>query len=84
MRATAEPSAAMGQQLGLFDVPISAPAPEPVDLPPVVRGRPEVAYRNPENYNQAWTGRGKPPRWITEWIESGKSLESLRVPGVAS
>lgn len=66
-------------QLGLFDVP--APAPRPVDLPAVVRGRPEVAYRNPENEHQAWTGRGKPPRWITEWIQSGKSLDALRVPG---
>jgi hypothetical protein len=69
-------------QLGLFDVP--APAPQPVDLPLVLRGRPEVVYRNPENENQAWTGRGKPPRWITEWVESGESLESLRVPGTKS
>lgn len=21
-------------------------------------------YRNPENYSQTWTGRGKPPHWI--------------------
>lgn len=70
-------------QLGLFDEsPRSAP--QPVDLPPVVRGRPEVVYRNPDNESQAWTGRGKPPRWVTEWVQGGKSLEALRVPGVAS
>lgn len=66
-------------QLGLFDVP--APAPRSVDLPPVVRGRPEVRYRNPNQPAQAWTGRGKPPRWVTEWVQGGKSLEALRVPG---
>lgn len=66
-------------QLGLFDVP--APVPQPVDLPPVVRGRPEVVYRNPDQPAQTWTGRGKPPRWVTEWVQGGKSLEALRVPG---
>lgn len=70
----------MTAQLDLFAQP-PAPAPRPVDLPPVVRGRPEVVYRNPENYSQAWTGCGKPPKWITEWVEGGKSLEALRVPG---
>lgn len=58
--------------------PVLEPAPRPA-----VRGRPEVAYRHPENPGMAWTGRGKPPRWVTEWIESGKSLEALRMPGVA-
>jgi DNA-binding protein H-NS len=67
-------------QLSLFDAPFST-APPPVDLPPVVRGRPEVAYRHPDNPGMAWTGRGKPPRWVTEWIHDGKSLETLRVPG---
>lgn len=88
MRATVEPAASIGQQLGLFDVPAPAPVLEPVleptVLPPAVRGRPEVAYRNPDNYSQAWTGRGKPPRWVTEWVAGGKSLEALRVPGAAS
>lgn len=71
-------------QLSLFDAPL-APAPKPVqptvDLPVVVHRRPEVAYRHPGDLGLAWTGRGKPPRWITEWIESGKSLDALRVPG---
>ncbi len=69
-------------QLGLFDAP-PAPIPRPADLPAVRSGRPEVAYRHPDQLNMAWTGRGKPPRWVTEWIESGKSLDALRVPGAA-
>lgn len=47
-------------------------------------GRPEVRYRHPDNPGMAWTGRGKPPRWVTEWVQSGKSLEALRVPGAAA
>jgi len=67
-------------QLGLFDVP-PTPVSRPVDLPVVKNGRPEVCYRHPDDPFMAWTGRGKQPRWITEWIESGKSLDVLRVPG---
>lgn len=71
-------------QLGLFDEP-PRPMPKPADLPAVSisrnGGRPEVRYRNPDQPSQAWTGRGKPPRWVTEWVEGGKSLEALRVPG---
>ena len=70
----------MSAQLDLFAVPASVPI--PVDLPGVKPGgRPEVCYRNPDQPAQAWTGRGKPPRWVTEWVQSGKSLEALRVPG---
>ncbi len=67
-------------QLSLFDAP-ARPAPQPVDLPAVRNGRPEVRYRHPDQPAMAWTGRGKPPRWVTEWIESGKSLDALHVPG---
>lgn len=68
-------------QLSLFDAPPKA-APQPVYVPTVKQGdRPEVCYRNPDDLMQTWTGRGKPPRWVTDWVQSGKSLEALRVPG---
>jgi ParB/RepB/Spo0J family partition protein len=38
-----------------------------------------VRYRNPNDPSQAWTGRGRQPRWISQWIESGKSLKDLEV-----
>ena len=70
----------MKQQLGLFDAP-PKPMVRPVDLRAVrAGGRPEVAYRHPDAPGMAWTGRGKPPRWVTEWVEGDKSLEALRVP----
>jgi ParB/RepB/Spo0J family partition protein len=42
-------------------------------------GSPAVQYRNPNDPGQAWTGRGKQPKWVSEWIQSGKSLDALRI-----
>nr|VFK53651.1 MAG: DNA-binding protein H-NS [Candidatus Kentron sp. TUN] len=36
-------------------------------------------YQNPDNRKQKWSGRGRQPRWITELLEQGKSLEDLLI-----
>jgi len=38
-----------------------------------------VRYRHPDNSSQQWTGRGRQPKWVKEWVEGGKSLDKLRV-----
>lgn len=38
-----------------------------------------VRYRHPDNATQQWTGRGRQPKWVKEWVEGGKSLDKLRV-----
>jgi ParB/RepB/Spo0J family partition protein len=38
-----------------------------------------VRYRHPNNPAQAWTGRGRQPKWVSEWVASGKSLDALQV-----
>ena len=38
-----------------------------------------VRYRNPDDASQQWTGRGRQPKWVKEWVEGGKSLDQLRV-----
>src|SRR5579875_1225861 len=38
-----------------------------------------VRYRNPENPNQAWAGRGLQPRWLKQAIKSGKQLSYFLV-----
>ncbi len=38
-----------------------------------------VRYRHPEDNNQQWTGRGRQPKWVKEWVEGGKSIDDLRV-----
>ena len=34
-------------------------------------------YRNPEDHQHVWTGRGRRPHWVTAWLESGKPLADL-------
>jgi len=36
-------------------------------------------YRNPDNFSEAWTGRGRKPKWIIALLDSGKSLEDLEI-----
>lgn len=35
-------------------------------------------YRNPNDPSQQWSGRGRQPAWVKEWIETGKSLDEAR------
>lgn len=38
-----------------------------------------VRFRHPDNAAQQWTGRGRQPKWVKEWVEGGKSIDKLRV-----
>ncbi|WP_312487812.1 ParB/RepB/Spo0J family partition protein [Massilia timonae] len=38
----------------------------------------EVRYRHPD-LTQTWTGRGRAPKWVRDWIDAGKTLDSLQV-----
>lgn len=42
-------------------------------------GRPKGAavFVHPETH-ASWSGRGRKPRWVEQWLESGRSLEELR------
>jgi DNA-binding protein H-NS len=35
-------------------------------------------YIHPANASLTWTGRGKRPRWVSEWLDSGKTLDQLK------
>ncbi|WP_210529164.1 H-NS histone family protein [Rubellimicrobium arenae] len=37
----------------------------------------EPRYRNPENPEQTWSGRGRRPRWVHEAEAAGRPLEDL-------
>lgn len=41
-------------------------------------GKVPAKYVHPANPALTWTGRGKRPRWVTEWLESGKSMDQLK------
>jgi DNA-binding protein H-NS len=36
-------------------------------------------YRNPDKPSETWAGRGKPPRWLTAKLQSGKKLDDFRI-----
>ncbi|MTW10341.1 H-NS histone family protein [Pseudoduganella eburnea] len=42
-------------------------------------GKVEARYRNPGNANEQWTGRGRQPKWVRDWVDSGKSIDGLRI-----
>lgn len=44
-----------------------------------VRGKVAVRYRHPSNTAMEWTGRGRQPQWVKDWVTSGQSVEALRV-----
>lgn len=36
-------------------------------------------FQNPVQPTQTWAGRGKKPRWFSEMIQAGKTLDDLRI-----
>jgi DNA-binding protein H-NS len=47
--------------------------------PVKVRKPVDIRYRNPNNQQETWTGRGKQPRWLAAALASGKSLADFLV-----
>lgn len=43
------------------------------------RSRIAAKYANPADPSQTWSGRGRKPRWIQEYLESGKPIEDLSI-----
>lgn len=43
------------------------------------KGTVAVQFRHPADASLRWTGRGRKPRWVVEWLAEGKSLDEVRV-----
>jgi DNA-binding protein H-NS len=54
---------------------------EIVGSKPVKAGKSKTPakYRNPENPEQTWSGRGRKPAWVHEQLEQGKQLEDMHI-----
>lgn len=76
--------------LSLSDLLDSAPAAAPATeaKPAGKRARsgakkkkeaPVIKFRHPENPAIGWSGRGRKPQWILDWIGQGKAVEELAV-----
>ena len=42
-------------------------------------GKVEPKYRNPANTAETWAGRGKPPRWLQTYLDSGRKAEEFLI-----
>jgi DNA-binding protein H-NS len=36
-------------------------------------------YRHPDNKDMTWTGRGRKPAWVVEWLAKGNPLAALAI-----
>lgn len=48
-------------------------------LPSRKKGKAVSKYRNPNNPDQTWTGRGRKPNWLTEALQGGADLADLEI-----
>jgi DNA-binding protein H-NS len=59
-----------------------ARSPKTVKISPAPAGNGKKAplpakYRNPNNLDQGWSGRGRKPAWFEAWVNNGGSLDAL-------
>lgn len=48
-------------------------------VPRVRTGTVPPRYRNPADASQLWTGRGRQPVWVKQWLEAGNAIDGLKV-----
>lgn len=44
-----------------------------------VRTKAQPKYRDPNDANQTWTGRGRKPQWVVDALENGADIDSLAI-----
>ena len=54
------------------DAESNAPPAVKKDKPPSV-----IKYRNPAKPEQGWSGHGRRPQWVLDWLAQGKPIEDL-------
>ena len=47
------------------------------------RGKVAPKYRNPDNDNETWAGRGLKPRWLAAAIKTGKKMDDFLIAGAS-
>jgi DNA-binding protein H-NS len=54
-------------------------SPEDLAAPKTRRGKVGAKYRDPEDPQNIWSGRGKPPRWMQELLDQGHAKEEFAI-----
>ncbi|MDR1462735.1 MAG: H-NS histone family protein [Azoarcus sp.] len=47
------------------------------EIPTTSRSGAVIKYRNPVNPSQGWTGHGRKPGWVVEYLANGGTLDKL-------
>lgn len=42
-------------------------------------GKVAAQYRNPADAAQQWTGRGRQPQWVRDWLAGGNDIAGLKI-----
>lgn len=50
-----------------------------LDSPKASRAPATIKFRNPDNPDETWTGRGRKPNWLVRALDSGHSIEEFRI-----
>lgn len=45
----------------------------------IKHGPASIKYRHPEDASLTWAGRGRSPKWVMDWENSGKSIIDLLI-----
>jgi DNA-binding protein H-NS len=43
------------------------------------RGKVAPKYKNPSNESETWTGRGRQPIWVRDFVERGGSMDQVTI-----
>ena len=46
---------------------------------PVKKAPAKARYRNPNNKDETWTGKGRKPKWLDESLKAGRQLEEFEI-----
>lgn len=65
------------KEAGVAPVRTRGPAKKKAGAAKKAGGKLPVKYRNPANPAQGWSGHGRRPQWVLDWLAAGKSLDGL-------
>lgn len=43
------------------------------------KGKVPAKYSHPDDSDKTWTGRGRRPHWVQNWLDEGGNLEDLKI-----
>lgn len=87
-KLAAEHGMSLNEVIGQESAEKAAPAPRKTAAKPaakkVAKPASVIKFRHPENPAIGWTGHGRKPQWVIDWLAQGKPLDELRTDAAAA